>query len=71
MACSRCWNGGAGAALVARSGVLADARVRAALGELSGRFTDQTMRRLNYAGGREASGGAGGAAEFLASAGLR
>ena len=37
------------AALVARSAALADPRVRQALGELSGRFTDQAMRKLNYA----------------------
>ena len=38
------------AALVVRSGILtSDARIRPALEELSGKFTDATMRRLNYA----------------------
>jgi osmoprotectant transport system substrate-binding protein len=58
------------AALVVRERALADARVRAALGELSGRFSNEVMRRLNYAVDGEHRPARLVAARFLEESGL-
>jgi len=56
--------------LVARAEILKDHRVRQALTELGGQFTDRTMRKLNYQVDGEHRPVADVAAEFLREAGL-
>jgi len=56
--------------LVVRAEILKDHRVRQALTELGGRFTDRTMRKLNYQVDGEHRPVADVAAEFLREAGL-
>jgi osmoprotectant transport system substrate-binding protein len=59
------------AALVAREGALSgDPRLRQALGELSGKFTDATMRKLNYAVDGKHEAVRDVAARFLRDSGL-
>jgi len=56
--------------LVVRAEILKDHRVRQALTELGGQFTDRTMRKLNYQVDGEHRPVADVAAEFLREAGL-
>ncbi len=58
------------AALVVRSGLLLDPEVKKALAELSGKFSDETMRRLNHQVDGEHRRASDVAAAFLERAGL-
>jgi glycine betaine/choline ABC-type transport system substrate-binding protein len=58
------------AALAVRSETLAQAKVKSALAELSGKFSDDTMRRLNHQVDGEHRRASEVAAAFLESAGL-